>query len=301
MRPQPVAWDNGVEGDAVKLADLCIEPSDSDVPYLDRKDTGSHSQEAFQNSWIMNGYVILPKFYPSNILDAYSAVREKADGWEYMTTPYMVVPELKDLCCYGPLQEMLTRLIGEPMGLHLNLCGWVSTERDWHQDIYLNPPEVKGHYLAVWVALDDIHPDSGPFEYVPGSHRWGYLSREKTLQALLDKGYCTQGEIENGSWPRHSEKLLTPILEQELAERGAKVEKFIANKGDVLIWHGQLMHRGSTPNVRGMIRKAVISHYSGINHRPDMPRPVNYNYNSWFFPIHNVWKHPPMMTSGGQQ
>ena len=39
--------------------------------------------------------------------------------------------------------------------------------------------------------------------------------------------------------------------------------------GDLLIWHGRLMHRGSAPTGNRW-RPALIAHYSGVNHRPDM-------------------------------
>ena len=29
------------------------------------------------------------------------------------------------------------------------------------------------HVVTVWVALDEMHPELGPLEYVRGSHRWG--------------------------------------------------------------------------------------------------------------------------------
>ena len=47
------------------------------------------------------------------------------------------------------------------MLLHLALTGWISTQRDWHQDDYLNPPFVANWYAAVWMALDDISAESG--------------------------------------------------------------------------------------------------------------------------------------------
>jgi hypothetical protein len=31
------------------------------------------------------------------------------------------------------------------------------------------------------------------------------------------------------------------------------------------------MHRGSVPRVPGMPRRSLITHYTGINHRPDLP------------------------------
>ena len=68
--------------------------------------------------------------------------------------------------------DKIEMLIGTPMGLNLALTGWRSTTRTWHQDDYLNPPYINCHYAAVWIALEDIDPDCGMFEFVPGSHKW---------------------------------------------------------------------------------------------------------------------------------
>ena len=272
----------------MKLQDLCEPPLDA--PPLDMPGTVAVSNH--QRHWQEHGYVILPKFMDASMIDRYCHDRERANGWESLATPYMVVPSLKELCLWAPLSVVLESLIGEPAGLHLNLCNWTSTERDWHQDIYLNPPHVKGRYLAVWFALDDIQPDAGPFEYVPGSHRWGYLSMQKVINEMLRRGMCDQAAVNTGRWPWNSENLLTPLVEQEILERGAKIERFIAKKGDVLIWHGQLSHRGSRPERPGAERRSVIAHYSGIYHRPDMPAAQLKAGSGWYFPIRTEQRHP---------
>ena len=204
---------------------------------------------------------------PDELIERYCAVRIKEPhdiGWA-SPSPYHEVAEIRDLCLYKPLTDLLEKLIGEPMGLHLNLTGWVSTERDWHQDDYLNPPVVNGHYAAVWTALDRIQPDAGPFEFVPGSHRWPIIRQAKILDLL---GYEDDGDPH---WPWESERLLTPFFEREIKERGVKIERFLGNKGDVLIWHSRLLHRGSPARRAGAERRAMIAHYSAVKYRPDMP------------------------------
>jgi len=104
--------------------------------------------------------LIVPRLIPDEVIEHYCEVRRRIaapEGWA-SPTPYLEVPEIRELCLYKPLTDLLEHLLGEPMGLHLNLTGWVSTERDWHQDDYLNPPQLNGHYAAVWTALDRIHP-----------------------------------------------------------------------------------------------------------------------------------------------
>lgn len=266
------------------FSDLSEMPDEAKLPPIDRSDFVPVT--AVQQNWMRDGIVILEKLIPDELIDHYCKVREKLQkpgGWR-SPVPYMHYPQIKDISLYEPLSDALRLLIGTPMGLHLNLTGWISTERAWHQDDYLNPSHVMAHYLAVWIALDDIHPDSGPFEYVPGSHRWPLLRREKLMPYLEDGAFMTP------DWPTRAEEVVTPACVAEIQQRGAKVQQFVGRKGDVLIWHGRLLHQGSKPKVPGMKRKALISHYSAITHRPDMPSAKFYENrefpsSGFFFPI----------------
>jgi ectoine hydroxylase-related dioxygenase (phytanoyl-CoA dioxygenase family) len=56
----------------------------------------------------------------------------------------------------------------------------------------------------------------------------------------------------------------------EIKRRGGTVKQFLAKRGDVLLWHGRLMHQGARPRDPKMERRSLIAHYSGINHRPNM-------------------------------
>ncbi len=255
----------------VTFADLSEMPDPAMLPALDRPGVDEAGLSAEQRAWRRDGVVVLRQFLPDSVTDPYIARRAALDrpaGW-LSPVPYLQVPELRTLALYPPLMAMLEQLIGEPMLLHLALTGWVSTERNWHQDDYLNPPFVNSWYAAVWIALDHIDPASGPFEYVPGSHRWPLLRGEKV------RGFLSEAELsrqENGvnHWPKYAERFVTPAIEAAIARERAPLRAFLAEKGDVLIWHGRLMHRGSTPKQAGRERRSLITHYSGAGHRPDM-------------------------------
>jgi hypothetical protein len=252
------------------------------------------------SDWNPDGYVILKKALPDDLIDAYRErwVKDnwpspsghmgkrphRPGGYDYCT-PYMDVPELADLASTFQVHREMRALTGEPMGMHLNLSGWVTTERDWHQDTYLNPPHVGDYYAAAWMALEDIHPDSGPFQFVPGSHRWFEVTQEKMWEALEPH------ERHDPQWPKYSERLLTPLFEQEIASRGVPIVSYLPQRGDVLLWHSRLVHRGSKANIPGYHRRALIVHYSGIHHRPDMPQPPIKYRDGWVFPIAG---HPPV-------
>jgi hypothetical protein len=72
--------------------------------------------------------------------------------------------------------------------------------------------------------------------------------------------------------PTITERFVGPAIEAEIHDRAVAPCRFLGRKGDVLIWHGRLMHRGTRPVHTGLERRALIAHYPGVSHRPDMPR-----------------------------
>lgn len=259
---------------------------DSELPFLDREYVDESVLSDIQKSWRKDGVIILDSFIPDEMVDAYRSdwiQHNRINHDRPMGYPrecaYFQVASLMKIATYKPLHDVLSHLIGDNMGVHLNLTGWKSTQRNWHQDGYLNPDSNRDHYLAVWVALDDIHEDSGPFEYVRGSHVLPIITQDRTLSRL------SHGERNSPMWPKYSESFLTPMFEDLLNRGKLTTEKFLAKKGDVLIWHARLMHRGSLPNNPDLWRESVIMHYSGVKHRPDMPAARQFENSGWFFPI----------------
>jgi hypothetical protein len=280
-----------LEPPSISFADLSETPDSALLPPLDRPGLDLAALTPEQRAWWRDGVVVLPKFIPNSVTDPYIARRTALDspgGW-LSPVPYMQVPELRAVGLYPPLMRMLEHLIGEPMLLHLALSGWVSTERNWHQDDYLNPPFVNSWYAAVWIALDRIDPASGPFEYVPGSHRWPLLRGENVRRFLTDEERERKDYGVN-HWPKYSERFVVPAIEVEIARQRVPPRTFLGEKGDVLIWHGRLMHRGTLAAQAGRERRSLITHYSGLDHRPDMverARDTNgQNYAVFDVPLH---------------
>ncbi len=265
---------------APTFADLSEQPDPAVIPANDRPNIDETRLTADQRGWRQDGVVIKRGFIEEAVLRPYINRRLQLQhlslekhmlGWE-SPTPYEHIPELRDLCLYPPLMNLMAELVGEPMLLHLNLTGWLSTERNWHQDDYLNPPHVNGWYAAAWIALGEIRDDAGPFEYIPGSHHWPLLRQARVKQFMSPQERAHRNEAGHETWPRDSERFVIPAVEAEIAARAPQIRRFTAQSGDVLIWHGRLMHRGTKATGPNAWRPALIAHYSGINHRPDMPR-----------------------------
>lgn len=50
-----------------------------------------------------------------------------------------------------------------------------SKETNWHQDAPYWPMEQVGA-LSAWIAVDDVTPDNGCMQFIPGSHKYGRLA-----------------------------------------------------------------------------------------------------------------------------
>ena len=84
---------------------------------------------------------------------------------------YLIYSELRqEVACNARLFPLLKELmVDNPVlcnTLHLNY----GSSQPLHVDALYMKPSTPFNLAAAWVALEDVHPDSGPLQYVPGSH-----------------------------------------------------------------------------------------------------------------------------------
>jgi phytanoyl-CoA hydroxylase len=116
-----------------------------------------------------------------------------------------------------------------------------------HIDTWYMPPPKSGSLVVASIALEDVRPDAGPLFYYPGSHEIPpYLFSHGGIHAIdAEMPQCTQ------------------YLEGEIAKRGLKKETFLGKKGDVFLWHCQLLHGGSPILDPARTRATLVVHYWG--------------------------------------
>lgn len=248
--------------------DIAEQYSEENSLLLDQQNVRLKGFTEDQQHWSDHGYVIKRNFIPHDLIDEYNLIRAKlnlGDGPFASITPYLSHGTIRDICCSRELHHLLVDLIGEEMGLHFILADYVSTTRGWHQDDYLNPEDTYARYAAVWMAMDDIDPDSGPFQFVPGSHKWPCLRNPLVKELVIPE----MRETGDHHWAVAAEYAVNKSVEEYIERTGSKVATFEAKKGDILVWHGKLMHRGSIPKNPDILRPAMISHYSNVRDRRD--------------------------------
>ena len=103
---------------------------------------------------------------------------------------------------------------------------------------------------GVWVALDDIHADAGPLEYYSGSHRLPY-------QRARDLGLSLEEVLMDPAPQRFFEAGWREQVKREGYER----RLFLARRGEVLIWHANLLHGGAPVRNKTLSRWSQVSHY----------------------------------------
>jgi ectoine hydroxylase-related dioxygenase (phytanoyl-CoA dioxygenase family) len=107
-----------------------------------------------------------------------------------------------------------------------------------------------GYLIAAWVALEDILPDGGPLFYYPGSHRLPYLLNDEF------ENYSSKLSLGNKKY-RDYEDMTAHIIESQRLQP----QLFLPQKGDVLIWHANLIHGGMPVKDQDLTRKSMVIHY----------------------------------------
>ena len=107
-----------------------------------------------------------------------------------------------------------------------------------------------GYLIAAWIALEDVSAENGPLFYYPGSHKLPYL-----LNSDFNEGetFLTLGKKDYTDYE--------DVLEKLVIDRKFERKEFYANKGDILVWHANLIHGGSPIRDKNSTRKSMVVHY----------------------------------------
>jgi hypothetical protein len=184
--------------------------------------------------YIDHGYVVFPKATDESVIDEYLTFFESA--WD--DPPDFICSNGR--CNNSVAFQTMTMRKGSEENLHIDTGPLTLTE----------PMSM----AASLVALEDVQPQSGEFQFIPGSHRLPEL-----LHYGTDKGH-------NGDYEEY-DKILQGTL-QMCDERGLKTKTFMAKKGDALIWHADLMHGGAPIQDQSRTRLSSVAHFMPLGVMP---------------------------------
>jgi phytanoyl-CoA hydroxylase len=119
---------------------------------------------------------------------------------------------------------------------------------------------------AAWIALEDIAPESGPLTVVPGSHRLAYAPLN-TGDIIFHDPHATESTRND-----HTKDMFA-----QMEKRGLAVKPFLATRGEVLVWHGSLVHGGSRVEAPARSRQSFVVHFDAARNRTSAAQSVVLN------------------------
>jgi hypothetical protein len=250
-------------------------------PWLDRPDALErieaklHAQEITPDQaqqcrrWVSDGYIIIEKLFDRETLNvvwgAYQRavdagkIRLKADpageGDPYpgrYLNPHKKTGSFCRILKHAGLLNWIRLLMErEPKALQ-TIAAHKGSEQAVHSDSIHMTTYPLGYLSAAWIAFEDIHPDSGPLAFYPGSHRFPYVFSKDVGISVTD--------FKRDGYRSYVQKY-EPHIQKLLAETRAQPKYFHACAGDVLIWHANLLHGGSKRQNLQLSRKSVVCHF----------------------------------------
>lgn len=109
--------------------------------------------------------------------------------------------------------------------------------------VYVDPPY---QFVASWIALEDIEPETGELFYYPRSNKIG------------DQIFATGGKAFDPK-DEHAASY-SKTLDEMMAAHGLERHTFVPKQRDVLFWSADLVHGGSEI-IRRRTRRSLVTHY----------------------------------------
>jgi phytanoyl-CoA hydroxylase len=135
-------------------------------------------------------------------------------------------------------------LDGDPI-----VCNSLNFERGSQQGLHIDswymPPPVENKMVAASLCIDDVDYDNGPITYFPKSHKIPpYIFSDGRINEITsERDQCRA------------------YLDQEILLRQLQQEEFRGKSGDILLWHGQLLHGGRPILNYDKTRSSLVVHY----------------------------------------
>jgi len=207
--------------------------------------------------WPKRGYVILKNFYSDTEIDKINneldkLIKKKKVVWRYnrIIFPHKCSTAIKNAGTNKKLISILNLLLNKKVELFQSLSFSKGSNQKTHSDSIHMTTFPLGNLVAVWIALEDITLKNGPLHYYPSSHK---------LPTILNEDFNNQGSklmLGNKSYSDYEKR-----IEQVVIDNRLKKEIFLAKKGDLLIWHANLLHGGEPIIDKNSTRKSLVFHY----------------------------------------
>ena len=232
--------------------------------------------------WMQNGCVILEKAVPPSLVEkaaldldcAYAgsfpnlkfechAVSPDPIPWQPEINPqpakaldiHHFSPAIRNLMFADAITEFLG-LIFESMALASQTAGYLrGSGQDIRQDSAHVAYTIPRQFAAAWTALEDVTLGTGEPLCYHGSHRFEDFLYNEHYKSVHEAQRMTGNTAMRGQGERHMQS-----LEERAQQPGIVKSSFAAHKGDVLVWHADMVH-GGIPVSRTTTCKSIVTHY----------------------------------------
>jgi ectoine hydroxylase-related dioxygenase (phytanoyl-CoA dioxygenase family) len=166
--------------------------------------------------------------------------------------PHKSVPAI-DRIMHDPRVRQVTELLLGAQSIPFeSISGHKASQQATHSDSIHMTTYPEGYLVAMWIAFEDIGTGSGPLVYFPGSHRLSVFHS-------ADVGISPDDFKKWGY--REFDAKYTPTIGRLIDSEQLEPSRFHAKRGDVLFWHANLLHGGSTRTDFSQTRKALVFHF----------------------------------------
>ena len=205
-----------------------------------------------------DGFIVLEGLIESDLCDVVVEQMQAHIGFDRdytkvvgtrLTDLWIMSEAVQALATHQRTSQIVESLLGSESFPFQTLNFPTGSEQAAHTDLIHFSTKPYGGMCGVWVALEDIADDAGPLFFYPSSHR---------LRPHVFESYGLNADGFGSQGPAYAqyEKLLKGRMEY----LGFKKQLFLGRKGDVLIWHANLVH-GGEPRVH-----PTKSRFSQVTH-----------------------------------
>lgn len=209
--------------------------------------------------WHKNGFLLWENFLDEETVDAINndidnLLEKQTVDFNYtgkkIFNAYKYSYTLRKVIKHKKVLHLLSFILGKKALPFQTINFLKSSEQAPHSDSIHMSTFPQGYLIAIWIALEDIGDEQGALCYYPGSHLLPYLTN-------ADYENKSNGWMLDGDANRKYEKKVKEVLEKS----GIEKQVFYARKGDMFIWHGNLIHAGESMRNPALTRKSVVAHY----------------------------------------
>lgn len=229
------------------------------VEHPDWQNFSSDTQERIRQ-FVDEGYLILNGFFPKDKVDTLNAevdelLKERHIDFNYSGRKIMNAHRYsasvnQDFFRHPKLLQLMEFLMGKTILPFQTITFIKGSEQRAHSDSIHMTTHPQGFLIAAWIALEDIQEGSGELFYYPGSHRFPFISTQDYPSG-------------NSRWRlgAQTNKRYEDRIAQLIEEEGLEKKTFLAKKGDVLLWHANLLHGGKPIDDPAKTRRSLVAHY----------------------------------------